>query len=209
VTDTITALLVDDHALVRRGFRRLLEDDPAIAVVGEAGDGDAAIHLASTLEPDVIVMDWSMPGTNGLHAARRILQLLPKVGILMLSVHADGQWALAALKAGARGYVLKGAADLDLADAVRRVAAGEVVVDPGVHVEYGPRPAPSGELSARQHEVLKLICSGMGNPAIATRLGLSVHTVRVHRARLMRILGVHSAGELVAHAVRRRLVDIG
>ena len=208
MADTITALLVDDHALVRRGFRRLLEDDPAITVVGEAGDGDAAIRLASLLEPDVVVMDWSMPGINGLDATRRILRLLPRVAILMLSVHADGQWALDAFKAGVRGYMLKGTVDFDLSDAVKRVAAGEVVVDPGVQVEYGTRPVPSHELSARQHEVLRLICTGLANPAIATTLGVSVHTVRVHRARIMRILGVHTAGELVAHAIRRRLVDI-
>lgn len=212
VTDTISVLLVDDHALVRRGFRRLLEDDPHITVVGEAGDGDTAIQLASMLEPQVIVMDWSMPRTNGLHAARHILHRLPRVAILMLSVHAEPQWVEEAFQAGARGYVMKGAEDLNLADAVKRVAAGERVVDPGASATVSATAAvtpfdPSRALSARQREVLHLICRGMPNLAIAVALGLSVNTVRVHRARIMKTLGVHTAGELVAYAIRSRLVD--
>lgn len=208
VTDTISVLLVDDHALVRRGFRRLLEDDPHITVVGEAGDGDTAIRLAAMLEPQVIVMDWSMPRTNGLHAARHILHQLPTVAILMLSVHAEPQWVEEAFQAGARGYVMKGAEDLNLADAVKRVAAGERVVDPGASVAAAATPFdPTRALSARQREVLHLICRGMPNLAIAVALGLSVNTVRVHRARIMKTLGVHTAGELVAYAIRSRLVD--
>jgi len=128
--DKITVLLADDHSLVRRGFRRILEDDPTIAVVGEASDGDEAIRLADELRPRVIVMDCAMPGTNGIVATRRILEKSPDVGILMLSMHAEETLVRQALAAGARGYILKNAMDLDLAVAVARVAAGETVLDP-------------------------------------------------------------------------------
>ena len=132
MTEKITVLLVDDHSLVRRGFRRLLEDDPEIVVVGEASNGDEAIALAAQLRPRVIVMDCAMPGTNGLVATRAILEQAPGVAILMLSMHAEDTLVRQALAAGARGYVLKNALDLDLAAAVTRVAAGETVLDPAL-----------------------------------------------------------------------------
>src|SRR3954447_733210 len=158
----ITVLLVDDHALVRRGFRRLLEDDPAIAVVGESSDGEEAIRLVPTLKPQVVVMDCAMPGKSGLLATRAILAQAPEVRILMLSMHSEETLVRQAMDAGARGYVLKSALDLDLAAAVKRVAAGETVLDPAV-----ARLADSGgersRLTPREVEVLQLICKGLSN----------------------------------------------
>ena len=124
MANKITVLLADDHTLVRRGFRRLLEDDPAITVVGEASDGDEAVTLAAALKPQVIVMDCAMPGTSGLVATKQILQRAPETAVLMLSMHSEGTLVRQALDSGARGYILKDALDLDLAAAVKKVAAG-------------------------------------------------------------------------------------
>ncbi|HEX2339077.1 MAG TPA: response regulator transcription factor [Vicinamibacterales bacterium] len=205
MTQKITVLLADDHALVRRGFRRLLADDPSIAVVAEASDGDEAVSLAQELKPQVIVMDVAMPGTNGLAATRAILAKNPGAAILMLSMHSEETLVRQALDAGAKGYVLKNALDLDLATAVKRVAAGETVLDPAVV----PRETKGGErsrLSARELEVLQLICDGLSNREIAAKLGLSVNTVAVHRANIMNTLGVHKTAELVVYAIKNGLV---
>jgi DNA-binding NarL/FixJ family response regulator len=208
--DKITVLLADDHSLVRRGFRRMLEDDPSIEVVGEASNGDEAIASAAALKPAVIVMDCAMPGTSGLVATRRILQRDPSVAILMLSMHSEETLVRQALEAGARGYVLKNALDLDLAAAVRQVAAGETVLDPSVS---RPRPASlKGErnhgLTPRELEVLQLICAGLSNRDIAAKLDLSVNTVAVHRANIMNALGVHKTAELVVYAIHNGLVTL-
>jgi len=208
--DKITVLLADDHSLVRRGFRRMLEDDPSIEVVGEASNGDEAIASAAALKPAVIVMDCAMPGTSGLVATRRILQRDPSVAILMLSMHSEETLVRQALEAGARGYVLKNALDLDLAAAVRQVAAGETVLDPSVS---RPRPASlKGErnhgLTPRELEVLQLICAGLSNRDIAAKLDLSVNTVAVHRANIMNALGVHKTAELVVYATHNGLVTL-
>jgi DNA-binding NarL/FixJ family response regulator len=205
MTQKITVLLADDHALVRRGFRRLLADDPSIAVVAEASNGDEAVSLAQELKPQVIVMDVAMPGTNGLAATRAILAKNPGAAILMLSMHSEETLVRQALDAGAKGYVLKNALDLDLATAVKRVAAGETVLDPAVV----PRETEGGErsrLSARELEVLQLICDGLSNREIAAKLGLSVNTVAVHRANIMNTLGVHKTAELVVYAIKNGLV---
>ena len=128
----ITVLLVDDHSLVRRGFRRMLEDDPGISVVGEAGDGIEAVRLACELQPNVVVMDCAMPELSGIEATRRILEKYPEAGILMLSMHSEETLVSQALEAGARGYVLKNAMDLDLVSAVKNIAAGKTVLDPQI-----------------------------------------------------------------------------
>jgi DNA-binding NarL/FixJ family response regulator len=205
MTTRITVLLADDHALVRRGFRRLLEDDPALQVVGEANNGEEAIRLATELEPRVVVMDAAMPFVSGLAATRAIHDNLPGVNILMLSMHSEQTLVRQALDAGARGYVLKNALDLDLAAAVKRVAAGELVLDPAV-----ARPAGQGErkrLTARELEVLTLICDGLSNRDIAERLSLSINTVAVHRTNIMNTLGVHKTAELVVYAIQNGLVN--
>jgi DNA-binding NarL/FixJ family response regulator len=204
----ITVLLADDHSLVRRGFRRILEDDDAIEVVGEAANGDEAIAMAQRLAPAVIVMDVAMPGTNGLAAARKIAAQNPKIAILMLSMHAEETLVRQALDNGARGYILKNAIDLDLAGAVKRVAAGETVLDPAVDKPASLKGERNHGLTPREVEVLQLICSGMSNREIATKLDLSVNTIAVHRANIMNALGVHKTAELVVYAISNGLVTL-
>jgi len=204
----ITVLLVDDHSLVRRGFRRLLEDDPSLEVVGEGQTGDEAIRLAAELSPQVIVMDCAMPGTNGLVATRTILERSPQTAILMLSMHAEDTLVRQALEAGARGYVLKNAIDLDLAAAVHRVAGGEQVLDPGVSRPEALKGERVHGLTARELEVLQLICSGLSNREIAKKLRLSANTIAVHRANIMNALGIHKTAELVVYAIHHGLVTL-
>jgi DNA-binding NarL/FixJ family response regulator len=207
MTGKITVLLVDDHALVRRGFRRLLEDDPGITVVGEGSNGDEAIRLAAELKPNVIVMDAAMPGTGGLEATRTIITKHPKSAILMLSMHSEETLVRQALAAGARGYVLKNALELDLAAAIKRVAAGEHVIDPAL-VKPDPLPGERNRrLTPRELEVLQLICDGLSNKEIALKLELSANTVAVHRANIMNTLGVHKTAELVVYALQNGLVN--
>jgi DNA-binding NarL/FixJ family response regulator len=204
----ISVLLVDDHSLVRRGFRRILEDAPDIVVAGEASDGEEAVQLAEQLQPQVIVMDCALPRVSGLVATRRILEKFPKIGILMLSMHSEDTWVRQALDAGARGYILKNAVDVELVSAVKRVAAGETILDPQV-----ARPAAlKGErdygLTPRELEILQLIVDGKSNKEIAAQLDLSANTVAVHRANIMDALGIHKTAELVVYAIRNGLVNI-
>ena len=207
MTDKITVLLVDDHALVRRGFRRLLEDDTAIEVVGEGSNGEEAIRLTTELKPHVIVMDAAMPGTGGLEATRKILAKHPKAAIIMLSMHSEETLVRQALNAGARGYILKNALELDLAAAVKRVAAGEQVIDPAL-IKPDPLPGERNRrLTPRELEVLQLICDGLSNKEIAVKLDLSANTVAVHRANIMNTLGVHKTAELVVYALQHGLVN--
>jgi DNA-binding NarL/FixJ family response regulator len=204
----ITVLLVDDHALVRRGFRRILEDESDISVVGEASNGADAIQLSADLHPKVIVMDCAMPGLNGLEATRRILAQQPEVLILMLSMHPEETLVRQALAAGARGYVLKNAVDLELGAAIRRVVRGETILDSQLK-----RPAPlkggrPAGLTPRELEVLQMIVEGKSNKEIAVALDLSANTVAVHRANIMDALGIHKAAELVVYAIRNGLVNL-
>lgn len=208
MANRITVLLVDDHTLVRRGFRRLLEDDASIEVVGEASNGDEAVKLALKLMPKVVVMDCAMPGTSGLVATRRILQQAPETAVLMLSMHSEATLVRQAMDAGARGYVLKDAIDLDLAAAVKRAAAGDTVLDPKLTQASTLKGERDHGLSARELEVLRHICDGLSNRAIATKLGLSVNTVAVHRANIMKTLGVHKTAELVVYAIQNGLVNV-
>lgn len=207
MADSITVLLVDDHALVRRGFRRLLEDDPSVKVVGEGSNGDEAIQLARDLKPRVIVMDAAMPGKSGLVATREILSTTPSAAILMLSMHAEETLVRQAMAAGARGYILKNALDLDLAAAVKRVAAGETVLDPALAQPVTLSGERNKRLTPRELEVLQLICDGLSNKEIAEKLELSANTVAVHRANIMNTLGVHKTAELVVYALQNGLVN--
>jgi DNA-binding NarL/FixJ family response regulator len=204
----IRVLLADDHALVRRGFRRMLEDDQAIEVVGEAANGDEAIALTTSLKPDVVVMDVAMPGINGLAATKKILAESPHVAVLMLSMHSEETLVRQSLDTGVRGYILKNALDLDLAGAVKRVAAGETVVDPSVNKPPSLKGERTHGLTPRELEVLQMICSGMSNKEIAEKLALSVNTVAVHRANIMNALGLHKTAELVVYAISNGLVTI-
>jgi DNA-binding NarL/FixJ family response regulator len=202
---TITVLLADDHHLVRRGFRRLLEDDARIEVVGEAADGNEAVRLATDLRPHVVVMDAAMPGMSGMAATRAIRAVSSEIAVLMLSMHAEETVVRQAMDAGARGYILKNVVDLDLAAAIVRVAAGETVFDQNL-----VRSSLTGErsrLTRRELEVLQLICDGLSNKDIAVKLNVSVNTVAVHRANIMSALGVHKTAELVVYALQNGLVN--
>lgn len=203
----ITVLLVDDHSLVRRGFRRMLEDESDMHVVGEAGDGEEAVKLAKELRPQVVVMDCALPGMNGLQATRGILEDSPNIAVLMLSMHTESTWVRQAIDAGAKGYILKNALELDLSAAIRKVAAGETVFDPQVEqktVLKGERAA----LTPRELEVLQMIVDGKSNKEIAIALDLSANTVAVHRANIMNTLGIHKTAELVVYAIRAGLVNV-
>lgn len=204
----IKVLLVDDHSLVRRGFRRMLEDEADIVVIGEAGSGDEAVQLARELAPQVIVMDCALPGTSGLAATRKILETDPLKAILMLSMHSEDTLVRQALDAGARGYILKNAVDLELAAAIRRVAAGELVLDAQLAKPATLRGERNAGLTARELEVLQFIVNGKSNKEIADDLKLSVNTVAVHRANIMETLGIHKTAELVVYAIRNGLVNI-
>jgi len=204
----ITVLLVDDHSLVRRGFRRMLEDESDMEVVGEAGDGEAAIKLARELRPQVVVMDCALPGMNGLEATRQILDDSPEVAVLMLSMHTESTWVRQAVEAGARGYILKNALDLELGAAIRKVAAGETVFDPQVEQKEALRGERNQALTPRELEVLQMIVDGKSNKEIAAVLELSANTVAVHRANIMNTLGIHKTAELVVYAIRAGLVNV-
>jgi DNA-binding NarL/FixJ family response regulator len=204
----ISVLLVDDHTLVRRGFRRILEDESDITVAGEAGNGPEAIKLADELNPKVIVMDCAMPGMNGLEATRQILGKHPQALVLMLSMHPEETLVRKALAAGARGYVLKNAVDLELGAAIRRVANGDTVLDSQLKRPETLRGKRNAGLTPRELEVLQMIVDGKSNKEIATELDLSANTVAVHRANMMDALGAHKTAELVVYAIRNGLVDL-
>jgi DNA-binding NarL/FixJ family response regulator len=201
----ITVLLVDDHSLVRRGFRRLLEDDTAIRVVGEAEDGHIAVDRAVELRPQVVVMDFALPSMNGAVATRQILQRVPGTEVLILSMHSEASYVRTCLDAGARGYLLKNALDLEMVSAVKQVAAGRQVLDPRLgKIDWLEAP----KLTTRELEVLQLIVHGKSNKEIATVLSVSANTVAVHRANIMETLGIHNTAELVVTAIRMGLVNI-
>jgi DNA-binding NarL/FixJ family response regulator len=203
----ISVLLVDDHALVRKGFRRMLEDEPGISIVGEASDGYEAVKAVELLKPHVVVMDFALPSMNGAVATRRIRELCPKTEVLILSMHAEPSYVRTCLEAGARGYLLKNAMDLELVSAVRKVAAGEQMLDRRLGKLAEATEAPP-RLSTRELEVLQLIVHGKSNKEIAIVLQLSVNTVSVHRANIMQTLGIHNTAELVVYSIRTGLVSI-
>ncbi|HXZ34090.1 MAG TPA: response regulator transcription factor [Terriglobales bacterium] len=208
MADKISVLLVDDHALVRRGFRRILEDEPDMEVVAEAGDGAEAVKLADKLRPAAIVMDCAMPGTNGLEATRQIVARHPESRILMLSMHPEDTLVKQAMAAGARGYVLKNAIDLELGAAIRRMVAGEIVLDSQLKREPTLKGDRTSALTPRELEILQKIVEGMSNKEIAAELKLSTNTVAVHRANIMDALGMHKTAELVVYAIRNGLVNL-
>ncbi len=206
--DRISVLLVDDHALVRRGFRRMLEDEADIAVIGEASDGIEAVRLTANLRPKVVVMDCALPGASGLVATRQILERHPEIRVLMLSMHPEETWVRQALNAGARGYILKNAFDLELGAAIRNVMAGEIVLDPQIARPEVLKGERNYALTARELEILQMIVDGKSNKEIAGQLNLSVNTVAVHRANMMDALGIHKTAELVVYAIRNGLVNV-
>ena len=208
MANKISVLLVDDHSLVRRGFRRILEDEPDIEVTGEAGDGGEAVRLAKELQPNVVVMDCAMPNMNGLQATRKILEQQPQTLVLMLSMHPEETLVRQALDAGARGYVLKNAVDLELGAAIRRVVAGETVLDSQLTRPAMLKGDRDEHLTPRELEILQMIVEGKSNKEIASVLDLSANTVAVHRANIMDALGIHKTAELVVYAIRNGLVNL-
>ncbi len=218
-TSPIRILLVDDHTLVRQGIRRLLEDQPDLEVVGEAGDGQEAVAKAAELQPDVILMDIGMPGMNGLEATERIKQQFPDIQVLLLTVHDDEEYLFRALKVGASGYVLKEAETTELMMAIDVAHRGEMFLYPSitrrlVH-DYLQRVGEGGpeerqrldELTERQREVLQLIAEGLTTEEIAEKLVISPYTVQTHRHNIMRKLNLHSRTELIKYALRHGLTE--
>jgi DNA-binding NarL/FixJ family response regulator len=213
----IRVLLAEDHILVRQGFRRILEDDPGITVVGEARTGLEAIDQCKELKPDVVVMDLSMPELGGLEATAEILKAEPQIKILILSMYSNEAYVRKAFELGAKGYILKNAIEVDLTRAVMALAEGQAYFSPGVsHIVLesmkagtfqGTSQDPYEKLTLREKEVLQLIAQGKSNKEIATLLNISVNTVAVHRARVMETLNLHRTAELVLFAVKKGLIQ--
>ena len=210
---TIRVLVVDDHAVVRTGLRRVLDAAADIETVGEAPNVERAVFEALETRPDVVLMDVVMPGKTGIEGMPALLQALPDVKVLMLSMQDDPQYVREAFEAGASGYVLKEAADTDVVDAVRAVAAGERYLHPAlgarlIAAESEERKrADSDPLSEREREVLRLLALGHTNQEIAALLYISVRTAETHRAHIMQKLGLSSRAELVRYALDHGLVE--
>jgi two-component system, NarL family, response regulator NreC len=209
-------LLADDHQLMRSGVRLMLEREPDLTVVGEAADGREAVALAKSLKPEVVVMDIGMPNLNGIEAAHQMTQESPELAIVMVSMHSDESYVLRALKAGARGYLLKDSAEADLIKAVHAVAGGKSFFSPAVSKllldDYVRKLKRSGTedaydlLTPREREILQLIAEGKSNKDIANLLNLSVYTIESHRSNLMEKLNLRGLPELILYAVRHGII---
>jgi DNA-binding NarL/FixJ family response regulator len=206
MSEGISVLLADDHSLVRRGFRRILEDDDGLNVVGEASNGVEAIRMSHELKPNVVVMDLSMPELDGVQATKEIVKHLPETAVLVLSMHSDDNYVRNALDAGAKGYLLKNAIDVDLVGAIRSVAEGHRFIGQGLKYVAHEQDDELKKLTPREKQVLQLIAQGKSNKDIARLLELSVNTVSVHRANLMEKMNIHRTAELVLFAIRKGLV---
>lgn len=212
----IRVLLVDDHGLVRAGFRALLDGLAGVQVIGEAENGRDALRLMQAHRPDVVLMDISMPGLNGLEATARAAKQFPSVRVIVLSMHANEEYVLRALQCGAAGYLLKHASPAELELAVRTVAGGDTYLSPPVshHIveayvrRVGDQLSPLERLTPRQREVLQLVAEGHTTRQIAHLLGLSVKTIETHRAQLMERLDIHDIASLVRFAVQAGIVSL-
>jgi two-component system, NarL family, response regulator NreC len=213
----IRVLLADDHTLMRRGLRLIVEQQPDLVVVGEAEDGRQAMALAASLKPDVAVLDIGMPNLNGIEATKQITDGESGVAVVILSMHADETYILRALKAGARGYLLKDSAESDLVRAIRSVAEGKSFFSPAVSKvlleDYVKKLQRTGSedsydlLTPREREILQLIAEGKSNKEVAHLLHLSVYTVETHRANIMEKLKLKSVPELILYAVRKGIIS--
>ena len=209
-------LLADDHGIVRRGLKSLLESQPGLEVVGEAADGLEALRLCSELSPDLLIVDISMPLMNGIEVASRAQKVEPAPAVIILSMHADESYIMRALGAGARGYLVKDATDEDLIPAVRAVAAGKPFFSPTVAAvlmeDYVRQLRARGLsdsydlLTDREREVLQLLAEGRSNKEVAALLDVGLSTVETHRANLMQKLNLHNTAEIVLYAVRKGLI---
>jgi len=210
-------LIADDHGVVRKGLRLLLEQYPELVVVGEAANGREAVTMAANLSPQVVVLDVAMPILNGIEAAEQILKVNSQVGVILLTMHADESYVLRALHAGVRGYLLKESAEEDLLSAIKSVANGkpffskainEVLLEDYMRVLKQQGLSDTFDLlTSREKEVLQLLAEGRTNKEVATLLDVSPYTVESHRTNLMQKLNVHNTAEIVLYAVRKRLVS--
>lgn len=210
-------LLADDHGVVRQGLRAVLARDASFEVIGESGDGREAVRLAEALQPNVVIMDISMPQLNGIEAAKQIVKANPRTHIIILSMHSDETYLMRALQAGVKGYLLKESAEEDLNRAVRMVAQGKPFFSPAVtsalladymrDMQQRNLQDSYDLLTEREKEVLQLLAEGKSNKEAATVLDLSTNTVETHRTNLMQKLGLHNTAEIVLYAVRKKIIQ--
>jgi two-component system, NarL family, response regulator NreC len=213
---SIRILLADDHGVVRKGLRFLLERQAGMEVVGEAADGREAVRLAEALTPDVVIMDIAMPLLNGIDATAQMVKREPKIGVIMLSMHSDEDYLLSALNAGAKGYLLKDSADSDLVRAIQAVVKGTPFFSPEIaktmledymrFLQQRNLQDSYELLTEREREVLQLLAEGKSNKEVATILDISVYTVDTHRMHLMQKLNLHNTAEIVLYAVRKKII---
>jgi two-component system, NarL family, response regulator NreC len=212
----VRILIADDHGIVRKGLRLQLEQHEDFEVVGEASDGREAVRAADELKPDVVIMDIAMPNLNGIQAAAQLVKRNPQLGIIMLSMHSDESYLMRTLAAGAKGYLLKDTADVDLYRAVQVVAQGKPFFSPAISntllEDYMRRLQQRGLqdtydlLTDREKEIFQLLAEGKSNKDVATLLNLSPSTVETHRTRIMQKLDLHSSAEIVLYAVRKKII---
>jgi DNA-binding NarL/FixJ family response regulator len=214
---TIRVIVADDHTIIRSGLKALLDREPDIEVVAEAADGRQAVQKAQELQPEVVLLDIAMPNLNGIEAARQIAAKHERMGIIILSMHSDESYVLKALKAGARGYLLKDSSESDVMNAVRAVNAGKAYFSPEISRmmadDYLRQMQQRGVedsyelLTSREREILQMLAEGKSNKDVANLLNLSLHTVETHRSNILQKLNLHSVPELILYAVRKGIVS--
>lgn len=214
---SIRVLLADDHGVVRKGLRFLLERQPGMEVVGEAGDGREAVRLAESSCPDIVIIDIAMPLLNGIEATAQMVKRNPNLGVIILSMHSDEDYLLSALHAGAKGYLLKDSADVDVVRAIQTVSKGARFFSPEIaktmledymrFLQQRNLQDSYDLLTEREKEVLQLLAEGKSNKEAATVLDVSVHTVDTHRTHMMQKLNLHNTAEIVLYAVRKKIIS--